>query len=131
MYTKSPRSYAVRRETNTNMPLKDKSGALITSEREQERRNADEIAPILLTTIFQTSLDTGKIPDDWREAAIVPNFKKGDRHQASNYRPVSLTSVSCKVLEHIVRSQTMDHHDTNNILTDKQHGFRSKRSNYH
>ena len=105
---------------NTNMPLKAKSGALITSEREQERRKVDEIAPILTTcTTFQTSLDTGKIPDDWREAAIVPIFKKGDRHQASNYRPVSLTSVSCKVLEHIVHSQTMDHYDTNNILLNR------------
>ena len=94
------------------------------------REFADEIAPTL-TTIFQKSLDSGKIPEDWREASIVPIFKKGDRHQAANYRPVSLTSVSCKVLEHIVHivhSQIMDHYDLNNILTDKQHGFRSRRS---
>ena len=88
---------------------------------------ADELGPTL-SAIFQRSLDTGKIPDDWREAAIVPVFKKGDRHQASNYRPVSLTSVACKVLEHVIHSQIMDHFDRLKILTDKQHGFRSRRS---
>ena len=88
---------------------------------------ATEIAPIM-TKIFQTSLDSGKIPDDWREAAIVPIFKKGERQLASNYRPVSLTSVSCKILEHIVHSQIMKHYDNNSILTDTQHGFRRRRS---
>ena len=59
---------------------------------------------------------------------MVALFKKGDRHQASNYRPVSLTSVSCKILEHVLHSQIMDHFDRWNILTDKQHGFRRRRS---
>ena len=81
-----------------------------------------------MSAIFQRLLDTGKIPDDWREAAIVPVFKKGDRHQASNYRPVSLTFVACKVLEHVIPSQIMDHVDRLKILADKQHGFRSRRS---
>jgi hypothetical protein len=43
------------------------------------------------TKIFQISVNTGTIPDEWRSALIVPVFKKGDRHHASNYRPVSLT----------------------------------------
>ena len=88
---------------------------------------AEYIAPVL-TKVFQISIDTGSIPDDWRAASIVPIFKKGDKHQASNYRPVSLTSISCKLLEHIIHSQIMDHFDMYSILTDKQHGFRSKRS---
>ena len=79
---------------------------------------ANELVPTL-THIFQKSLDSGAISDDWREAAIVPIFKKGDRHQASNYRPVSLTSVSYKVLEHVIHSQIMDHYDRLGILTDK------------
>jgi hypothetical protein len=85
--------------------------------------NAEELAPIM-TFIFQLSLDTGNIPDDWKEANMVVLFKKGDRHQASNYRPVSLTAVSCKILEHVIHSQIMDHFDRWNILTDKQHRFR-------
>ena len=88
---------------------------------------AAELAPIM-TKLFQLSLDTRKIPDDWREASIVPVFKKGERQLASNYRPVSLTSVSCKLLEHIVHSQIMDHYDSRHLLSDQQHGFRSRRS---
>ena len=73
------------------------------------------------------SLESGNIPDDWR-TSIVPIFKKGDKHQASNYRPVSLTSISCKLLEHIIHSQVMDHFDHHSILSNSQHGFRSRRS---
>ena len=67
---------------------------------------ADEISPVL-SKIVQTSLDTGEVPSDWKKANIVPLFKKGDKHQASNYQPVSLTSVSCKALEHIVHSNVI------------------------
>jgi len=88
---------------------------------------ANEIAPIL-TKMFQTSLDTGAVPQDWKDAHVVPLFKKDERHLASNYRPVSLTSITCKVLEHIIHSSIMDHYDQNNILTNAQHGFRKKRS---
>ena len=46
-----------------------------------------------LSTIFQYSIDTGSLPSDWRDTNISPVFKKGDRHLAENYRPVSLTSI--------------------------------------
>jgi fructose-1,6-bisphosphatase/inositol monophosphatase family enzyme len=55
-------------------------------------------------------------------------FKKGHRSKLSNYRPVSLTSVASKILEHIIVSQIMDHLDNQNILNENQHGFRAKRS---
>ena len=83
---------------------------------------------IILSRLFQTSLNDGKIPSDWRKASIVPIYKKGDKHKASNYRSVSLTSISCKLLEHIIHSNIMDHYDSLGILTDQQHGFRSRRS---
>ena len=57
-----------------------------------------------------------------------PVFKKGEKHLPSNYRPVSLISIACKVLEHIVHSSVMDHFDRHKILTDNQHDFRAKRS---
>ena len=78
--------------------------------------------------IFQASLDQGRIPTAWKQAYISPIFKKGDRHKPSNYRPVSLTSVCCKILEHIVHSHVMGHLDRNQLLSDAQHGFRKKRS---
>ena len=69
---------------------------------------AEEVSPFL-TRIFQVSLDSGDVTSDWREIHIAPSSKKGDKHQASNYRPVSLTSVSCKILEHIFHSSILNH----------------------
>ena len=69
------------------------------------------------------------MPPDWRQAWVVPIYKKkGEKHLAQNYRPVSLTSITCKILEHIVHSSVMRHFDKHNILTDTQHGFRKSRS---
>ncbi|KAA2237150.1 reverse transcriptase family protein, partial [Chitinophaga agrisoli] len=78
--------------------------------------------------LFETSIKQGKVPTDWRHASIVPLFKKGDKSKAENYRPVSLTSITCKLLEHIVHSNIMSHLDKNKILTNHQHGFRKNRS---
>ena len=55
-----------------------------------------------VTCLFQKSLDSGTLPDGWISANIAPIYKKGDRHLAENYRPVSLTCVLPKLLQHIV-----------------------------
>ena len=86
-----------------------------------------DISPIL-TTIFQASLDTGVVPSDWKTANVTPVFKKGDRSKAENYRPISLTCICCKLLEHIITSHIMKHAENNNILYPLQHGFRKGRS---
>ena len=59
---------------------------------------------------------------------MVLIFKKGDRSSPANYRPISLTSVVCKTLEHIISSNIYCHLSRFNILADEQHGFRSRRS---
>ncbi len=64
----------------------------------------------------------------WLLANISPIFKKGERYLPANYRPVSLTCISSKLLEHIVVKHILNHFDYNNILVDCQHGFRSRRS---
>ena len=86
-----------------------------------------EIAPAL-TILFKSSLSSGSVPADWRDAHITPIYKKGEQYDPANYRPVSLTSVVCKLLEHIIVSAIMRHFDENIILTDNQHGFRRGRS---
>ena len=91
---------------------------------------AEELAPAL-TKIFQKILNSGTVPENWRKANIVPIFKKGDKHEAGNYRPVSLTSVTCKILEHIVHSSIMSHFQANSILCDNQHGFRNVEAAHH
>ena len=66
-----------------------------------------------------------RLPKDWLSANISSAHKKGDRHLAENYRPLSLTSVSCKILEHIICQHLLNHLEKNNILTKLNHGFRS------
>ena len=88
---------------------------------------ADELTPTF-TLFFQASLKQGTIPTDWTTANVVPIFKKGDRLDPGNYRPISLTSITCKMLEHIITSNIMHHLDTHHILHDAQHGFRKHRS---
>ena len=61
----------------------------------------EEIAPIL-QVIFERSILTGKLPVDWCRAQVAPIFKKGDKSLAANYRPISLTCILCKFLEHIL-----------------------------
>jgi hypothetical protein len=64
-----------------------------------------------------------KLPKIWKVANIVALFKKGDKSEAGNYRPVSLISVVCKFMEKLVRKQIVDHM-TRNRLSSKQHfGF--------
>ncbi len=84
-----------------------------------------EITP-LLTLIFQQSVDTEDIPKDWCCANISAQFKKGDKHDPGNYRPVSLTCVTCKLFEHIMFSNIMKHLDKYSFLASFQHGFRKK-----
>ena len=88
---------------------------------------ATEVAPVL-TKIYQASLTTGTVPADWKKANIAPVFKKGEHYNPANYRPVSLTSIPCKILEHIIVKKIMDHLENNAILCPQQHGFRKKRS---
>jgi len=66
----------------------------------------DEIAPALVI-IFQRSLQYGEVPEDWKTANVTPIFKKGSKAERGNYRPVSLTSVCCKLLESILRDKMM------------------------
>lgn len=85
---------------------------------------AENIAPSL-SLIYQRSVDTGKLPNDWLTANVSAAYKKGDRHLAENYRPISLTSVPCKLLEHIICKHILHHLESNKILTSLNHGFRS------
>ena len=83
---------------------------------------------IPLFYLFNASLTTGKLPQDWKNAKITPIYKKGSRNKPENYRPVSLTSQVCKVLERIVKKGITAHLSSNNLLSKQQHGFTQKRS---
>ena len=75
------------------------------------------------------SLRTGQLPSDWLvNANITPVFKKGKLDDPSNYRPVALTSIVCKTMEHSLNKAILIHLEKYNILSDCQHGFRQGRS---
>ena len=62
----------------------------------------------------------------WKTANVKPIFKKGYITESKNYRPVSLTCICCKVFEHVVHNQIMNHLDQHNILSNYQHWFRKR-----
>ena len=81
-----------------------------------------------LAYLFNRTLKEGKIPDDWKKATVSPIFKKGVRNRAANYRPISLTSIVCKLMEKIVKQAILKHLVENSLLSSKQFGFLSGRS---
>jgi hypothetical protein len=83
---------------------------------------------LLLLIIFNKSLWAGVVPSAWKLAEITPIFKKGKKTDAGNYRPVSLTSVVCKVMESLMKSYLVRYFETNDLFTVHQHGFMSGRS---
>jgi hypothetical protein len=87
----------------------------------------DQFAPILTEFVFK-SLETGETPKDWKHANVASAFKKGEQYKPVNYRPISLTYICCKLMEHIITSNIMSHLENIEILYNLQHGFRKARS---
>ena len=81
-----------------------------------------------LFTLYKKSLDDGSVPLDWKNGHVTPVHKKGSRAEVGNYRPVSLTSVVCKVMEKLVRNAILDHMFDNAFISGYQHGFLPGRS---
>ena len=124
--------------SNTAPPLiiQDKGvKKLLDSQNPHKASGQDQITPGFLkemapalTLIFQTSYAQGQVPKDLKRANVRPLFKKGDKSKAANYRPISLTSTCCKIMEHIVFSHLMNFLESNNTLSEYKHDFRKKRS---
>ena len=75
---------------------------------------AADLAPVL-SHIYQASLNQGRVLADWKQAWVITVFKKGARNSPSNYRPISITSIACKTLEHIIHGNLMNHLEHHNI----------------
>ena len=72
-----------------------------------------------LAIIFNASMEAGKVPELWKLGNIVALFKKGGKSDPRNYRPVSLTSVVCKLMEKLVRYLIVDHMIRNKMFSKK------------
>ena len=88
---------------------------------------AKPLAPVI-ADFYQQSIDEARLPDDWKQQYVHPVFKKGSRSDPANYRPVALTCILCKTLEHIIASNLHCHLEEHGFLSDAQHGFRKLRS---
>jgi len=81
-----------------------------------------------LVCLIRKSLQETRVPLDWKMANVTSIFKKGSRGDPANYRPVSLTSNVCKIMERIIKEEIVHHLQRNSIIKDSQHGFRNKKS---
>ena len=88
---------------------------------------ADSIAKPI-AHIFCISLRTKILPNEWKHAIVTAIYKKGQKTLASNYRPVSLTPILCKVMEGFIRDAIHEHMTVNNVYSDTQFGFINARS---
>ena len=102
--------------------------------KENKAQGPDEIHPAVLkncahivawplTIIYRKSLTESALPVDWKLANVVPIFKKGNKNEASNYRPVSLTFVICKILESIIKDPVVEHLEQQGFYMGCEHGF--------
>ena len=83
---------------------------------------------VALTIIYNKSMTSGFVPTAWKEANVTPIFKKGLKCSVENYRPVSLTSIPCRVMESIIRDTIVNHLLDNTLINDSQHGFMKNKS---
>ena len=70
-----------------------------------------------ISIIFSASYHFTILPDEWKSARIMPLFKKGDPSLVGNFRPISLTSTLCKVMETIIKDNLLNHAISNIIIT--------------
>ncbi len=91
-------------------------------------KNSAHIIYLPLTRIINTSLTSGIFPEQWKMAIVKPLFKKGNKNDKANYRPISLLSAPSMVLEKVVRSQIVDYMEKHELFAKNQFGFRSNKS---
>lgn len=108
--------------------LKVSSSAGCDSINSKLLKNTVSVSSQILCLIFTQSLQTGNVPDDWKKAQVIPIFKSGNRAIPANYRPISLTSIPSKMLEHIIASNLMTYLESIKFFFDHQHGFRKQLS---
>ena len=123
-----PHRYNINDICIENIELtEDKTMKAIKEIKPNKSQGPDEIHPLfiteckdviggILTRLFQRSLEEGKLPYRWKLANVTPIYKTGNKAKAENYRPISVTSICCRIMEE------------NNLINTNQHGFRKKRS---
>ena len=81
-----------------------------------------------LKQIFEHSLEDGEIPEDWKTSTVTVIYKKGKKDCVENYRPISLTCITCKLMESLIRDQVMQFFMHHKLFSCCQYGFINGRS---
>ena len=84
-----------------------------------------------LAEIINLSFNEGKFPTQLKSATVIPVFKKGDKLEVNNYRPISLISNISKVIEKLIHRRLNSFLEQNNIFYPFQFGFRDRHSTSH
>ena len=79
-----------------------------------------------LSLRFTSFMSVGQMPKAWTHAIVTPVYKSGDASDVSNYRPISLTCVACKIMERIIVSDMLDYLRLHKVIDKRQHGFLSR-----
>ena len=136
--TPAPHQMASSQMAPIHLTLQDIQDKLQTLDM-NSAAGPDELHPALLKNCCESlayplykimclSLAEAHLPQEWKSSIVVPIFKKGSRYNPLNYRPISLTSVPCKVLERIIVDHLNSYLEDENLLTEHQFGFRSGHS---
>jgi len=133
--------FAMRTEEicETIQITEEKIDKLLNDIKTSKSPGPDNIHPILLkecaehlkipiTEICKISMKEGKVPYQWKEANVTPIFKAGQKNKPENYRPISVTCLCCRLMERLIRDALVKHMESNNLISNVQHGFRKKHS---
>ena len=140
VFTKEPKGSIPRLDERTNTSIEHLQVTEEQVKSEINRLNInkccgpDHIHPRLLkelvnylskpiALLINKSINEGMVPKDWKKAIVSPIYKKGSKHLAENYRPISLTSIICKLMETLIKKVIMKHLEDHNLLSTKQFGF--------
>ena len=91
------------------------------------KRLSDTLS-FLLCKLYTRCFQDTYLPAVWKQAYISPIFKKGNRNDSNNYRPIALTCTMCKLMESVIKEQLLDYLNTNKLISPHQHAFISNHS---
>ena len=94
-------------------------------------KNFRKSLSVPLAEIINLSFNEGKFPAQLKSANVIPDFKKGDKLEVNNYRPISLISNNSKIIEKLIYRRLNSFLEQNNIFYPSQFGFRDRHSTSH